>query len=286
MLDIIREFVKILGKPDFWSRIFRGLVLICIGLLIFLWYESYSQSFYIARLQKETALLAQLQEIEAKGTNRVPELQRMQKDLMEQTLKTVESVPVRLTPAFANLKPTSHWVWKFLAGGALWIFSALAELRNWSKPGTLKEVMGNLGVAILAGFVGLFIPSVWWPWFHIAIYPLIFTVISAVTLFPIAMGLRRAKARAKLISCTNNLKQIGVAARIYAGIHGGKYPRDFQSMSAEIGDNRILCCPESGSMEYEILASDLNETQPSRPFVKCPVHNSVLFVNGSVRPGD
>ena len=43
-------------------------------------------------------------------------------------------------------------------------------------------------------------------------------------------ALAKAKSKAQSISCVNNLKQLGLAARIYANDHNDVYPPDIPSM--------------------------------------------------------
>ncbi|MGA2853716.1 MAG: prepilin-type N-terminal cleavage/methylation domain-containing protein [Verrucomicrobiota bacterium] len=91
-------------------------------------------------------------------------------------------------------------------------------------------------------------------------------VIIAVIAILAAMmlpALARAKGKAQRINCVNNLKQIGLAYRIWEGDNGGKYPMDvpvakggtkefitgadtfrhFQVISNELSTPRILVCP-------------------------------------------
>src|SRR2546429_3860546 len=73
-------------------------------------------------------------------------------------------------------------------------------------------------------------------------------------------ALARAKARAKRIACLNNLRQTGLAFRIWANDNGDKYPwsvsltnggslgsadwtDNFRVCSNELGAQRILACP-------------------------------------------
>jgi prepilin-type N-terminal cleavage/methylation domain-containing protein len=76
-----------------------------------------------------------------------------------------------------------------------------------------------------------------------------------------------AKARALRIQCVNNLKQIGLATRVWEGDHGEKYPwsipgtnggtmefvtgpnewRHFQVMSNELSTPKLVLCPADAS---------------------------------------
>jgi prepilin-type processing-associated H-X9-DG protein len=83
--------------------------------------------------------------------------------------------------------------------------------------------------------------------------------ILAALLLP---ALARAKQKAQRINCINNLKQDGLAFRLWSGDNGDKYPmavstskggtkeyagdvfRNFQVMSNELSTPKILVCPE------------------------------------------
>jgi len=47
-------------------------------------------------------------------------------------------------------------------------------------------------------------------------------------------ALAKAKEKAQSISCVNNLKQMGLAARLYATDHNDAYPPDILSMKNEL----------------------------------------------------
>ncbi|HXT40080.1 MAG TPA: hypothetical protein VN887_08655, partial [Candidatus Angelobacter sp.] len=56
----------------------------------------------------------------------------------------------------------------------------------------------------------------------------------------------KAKAKAQRITAFNYLKQIGLAARIYASDHDGKLPANFGQMTNELGTVKVLKDPETG----------------------------------------
>ncbi len=119
------------------------------------------------------------------------------------------------------------------------------------------------------------------------------TLVIAAMLLP---ALAQAKGRAQSIQCINNMKQIGLAFRIWAGDHHDRYPFNvmtnqggtlelrapgndgfeadsalhFRVLAAELNTPRILVCPadttkqpavsfanmESANVSYQIRAGD------------------------------
>jgi competence protein ComGC len=88
----------------------------------------------------------------------------------------------------------------------------------------------------------------------------------AMLIYP---GGQKAKARALRIQCGSNLKQVGLATRVWAGDHGDKYPwevvgtnggtvdfrsganawRHFEVMSNELSTPKVLFCPADSEPE-------------------------------------
>jgi len=91
---------------------------------------------------------------------------------------------------------------------------------------------------------------------------LVIIAVLAILAAMLLPALARAKQKAKRINCINNLKQDGLAFRLWSGDNGDKYPmavstnkggtmeyagdvfRNFQVMSNELSTPKILVCPE------------------------------------------
>jgi hypothetical protein len=114
-------------------------------------------------------------------------------------------------------------------------------------------------------------------------------------------ALAEAKGKAQSISCVNNLKQIGLATRIYAADHDGKFPPDLLSMKSELASPRVLICPinpaaaqaqslsweslQPDAVSYDYLGSGKSETDPDPQAVlcRCRFHGHTCRMDGSVQ---
>ena len=89
--------------------------------------------------------------------------------------------------------------------------------------------------------------------------------------------------RAARTRCINNLKQVCLAARMWANDHGDTLPVDYEAMKKELANEKITFCPRDGTSRYEILSPGVNERQPEVVYVRCVLHNIVGLVDGSVQ---
>lgn len=125
---------------------------------------------------------------------------------------------------------------------------------------------------------------------------LVVIAVIAILAAMILPALAKAKTKAKSINCINNLKQCGLAFKIWAGDHDDKYPmgvsttqdgtmeftngadtfRHFQTMSNELSTPKILICPmddrtaatrfsrmSNNNISY-FVALDANDMDPQR----------------------
>ena len=99
-------------------------------------------------------------------------------------------------------------------------------------------------------------------------------------------ALSAAKRKAQSISSINNLKEIGLAAKIYSGDNGDRLPASFDEMKNELGTDKITYDTETGQ-RYTYLGDGmaLDVLKPDSVLAYSPIvngHCEVLFADGSV----
>ena len=99
-------------------------------------------------------------------------------------------------------------------------------------------------------------------------------------------ALASAKRKAQRINSVNNLKQIGLAARIFAGDNGDRLPVSFDEMKNELGTDKVTYDTETGQ-RYTYLGGgmSLDALKPDSVLAYSPIvngHCEVLFADGSV----
>ena len=124
------------------------------------------------------------------------------------------------------------------------------------------------------------------------------TFVAAGLLLP---ALAQAKSKAQSINCINNLKQIGLAARMYSSDSKGAFPADFAAMKVYLNTPKILVCPADGSKTradswggfgpnnatYVWMGAGLNEDKlnPNQVIARCPIHQNTVLADGSAQMG-
>jgi prepilin-type N-terminal cleavage/methylation domain-containing protein/prepilin-type processing-associated H-X9-DG protein len=145
---------------------------------------------------------------------------------------------------------------------------------------------------------------------------LVVIVVLAIVVAMLLPALSASKHKSHIISCVNNLHEIGLAFRVWGGDNGDKFPPQisvtnggamellvtgnaaayFQTMSNELSTPKVLICPEdkkhfyatnfstgfnNGNISY-FVSLDANETNPQMILSG----DDNLTVNGIlVRPG-
>jgi len=99
-------------------------------------------------------------------------------------------------------------------------------------------------------------------------------------------ALSAAKRKAQRINSVNNLKEIGLATRIFAGDNGDRLPASFDEMKNELGTDKITYDTETGQ-RYTYLGGGMavGNLKPDSVLAYSPIFNGhceVLFADGSV----
>lgn len=112
-------------------------------------------------------------------------------------------------------------------------------------------------------------------------------------------ALKTARAKAESIKCVNNLKNIGLACRIFAADNQDAFPPDVLAMKNELATPKILHCPsdtsrteaanwnefDGSNISYEVHLPGAKwvGVDPSMILFRCPIHRHVCLADGSVQ---
>jgi hypothetical protein len=122
-----------------------------------------------------------------------------------------------------------------------------------------------------------------------------------ISLLTMISRVNQMQTRSTSDRCLSNLKEIGLAARVFSEANKYQFPDSFLQMSNELGRAGILVCPadtnhvarggRSGWSEtnitYEFVAPGIQETPDVMNNVafRCPIHGHEVTVGGSLQPG-
>ena len=150
------------------------------------------------------------------------------------------------------------------------------------------EEHGGTGMALAGLILG---------YVSVAILPVL--LVLAALLLP---ALAQAKAKAQNVMCANNLKQVGLAVRIYASDHADKFPNGFGQLTGVLSPAALVCpadpkrpgLPEAApgaatstysSYEWVLEPGATDDNSPQKVIARCSIHGNVVMGDGSVQQG-
>jgi hypothetical protein len=131
-------------------------------------------------------------------------------------------------------------------------------------------------------------------------------------------ALAKAKAKAQSIKCVNQMKNVGLAFRIFSVEHGDQFPFNavadgsgarieamdkvqiFRAVARELPNPSHLVCPAdskkhpaasvanltAANISYEVeTGPEVKESNPRHVLARCPIHGHELLCDGSVHQG-
>ncbi|HKX62496.1 MAG TPA: hypothetical protein VJS65_11640, partial [Verrucomicrobiae bacterium] len=116
------------------------------------------------------------------------------------------------------------------------------------------------------------------------------SVVVVFCLFAILVGmllpsLAKSKAKAQRVSSVSNLKQIALAAMMFANDNGEQLPPNFEAMRKELNTDKVLIDPQTGE-RYIYVGAGKRVSHPQAIIAYSPVDiggRNVAFADGSVQ---
>jgi hypothetical protein len=109
-------------------------------------------------------------------------------------------------------------------------------------------------------------------------------VVCAIVASMMLPALSKAKAKAGRIKSANNLKQIGLAAKVFANDNADRFPDSFEEMPNELGSDKILTDPESGQRYVWVGAGKPEHSDAILAYSPTDANGrNVVFGDGSVQ---
>jgi len=185
--------------------------------------------------------------------------------------------------------PTTHQLMSFDGNMSVARGTTYALGDAWTEFATVyrelwRNTKGLLAVLLVVGVFAAFVIAAIRRGWHGAMTALVLIAVCAVLAAMLLPALGKAKVKAQRISAINNLKQIGLAARIYSTDNGDRFPASFDQMRNEIGTDKVLIDPASGQ-PFVWVGAGKSESEPTAIIAYSPVDadgRAVLFADGSV----
>jgi hypothetical protein len=159
----------------------------------------------------------------------------------------------------------------------------IEKLFGVKEPGAVYGVAGQVSDGWLLTMRGNQDPAL------MAMAPMI--AVPAVAAGMLLPALAQAKSKAQDVACMSQMKQVCLAAHMYADDHNGRLPTGLGEYEPYLGNTSVLVCPSvKGSTvpNYKLvkrggMAND--ENAATTVLIECPIHGTRGYVDGHVEMG-
>ncbi len=211
-LDVFLDTFK--GGVTF-KKVFAFTLLLLVVLLAALVFEQLTGTWELRRLEKTTVILSELKKL-GDPTQLSPELKEVYYGITQALAPSADNTT---TSSGEIPRWISNWIVKFLAGGSLWFFFAVAFIAFMPKKqeGTIYAFLAMLMIGSFFGGINALIPTIYHPLVNLTAIP--FLMFGATAGIPMSIsaitGFRKVRETSIEKAITNNLRQLASAADQY-----------------------------------------------------------------------
>lgn len=174
------------------SRLLALLSLLFTAAVLIIFAERSTQTLRLSRLERAVATLEKLQNIEKKGFEKNSQFAQAHQRMTQELITVIDKEPLRFDFSIPSYKPPEwHQIQKFFAGAAPWLLLLLFSFfgRGKRSSGDKVTIIGFLFMGSFFGLIGVFIPTIAWPWVNLVLYPALHFLLVIALLLAWAMTL-------------------------------------------------------------------------------------------------
>ena len=190
--SVFQAFEKLVIEFSFRRFVHVALLVIVAGTSLVL-VERHTHFFAWQKMKKESEILLQLQQVENAGGCKNEALKKAHELLSQQLTDSLVESPLQLTMSKSTKDRVSFALLKWATATAPWLFLALLASFAASKTGGRFQAFAMASfIGCLIGALGMTIPTFYWPWFNLVIYPVghFFVILGLVMLVGIRAALK------------------------------------------------------------------------------------------------
>jgi hypothetical protein len=154
------------------------LFLIAVALVF---YERLTDSSALRKLEKVNLVLTEIEKAETLTPEQETQLQGIRSSMLVHLEETLADDSFSLALKTSKVTLSLDGLLRFICGGlALFIATFVLAIKSRRNHEHKNTAMATGVLGVLFGVIGVFIPQIWWPWFHVFGIPLVAMILLAI----------------------------------------------------------------------------------------------------------